>query len=123
MKSIQTAIVDDSAEVRERLAQMLAQIDGVQIAWQAGSVPEAIAAFHRQQPDAVILDIAMPEGSGMDVLKEIKKNAAGTTVIILTNFPLPQLKQSYLEAGADYFFDKSLEFKKVDAILRLLTAS
>lgn len=102
---------------------MLAQIDGVQIAWQAGSVPEAIAAFHRQQPDAVILDIAMPEGSGMDVLKEIKKNAAGTTVIILTNFPLPQLKQSYLEAGADYFFDKSLEFKKVDAILRLLTAS
>lgn len=119
MKPIQVAIADDSAVIRERLLQKLAQIEGIQMAWQAQNAAEAIAAFQRLRPEVVILDIQMPDASGITVLAHIKKDSPRTIVIMLTNFPLPPFRKCCLQAGADYFFDKSTEFEKVFEVLRL----
>lgn len=121
MKPIQVAIADDSAVIRERLLQKLAQIEGIQMAWQAQNAAEAIAAFQRLRPEVVILDIQMPDASGMVVLAHIKKESPRTIVIMLTNFPLPPFRKCCLQAGADYFFDKSTEFEKVIEVLKLKT--
>jgi DNA-binding NarL/FixJ family response regulator len=119
VKPIQVAIADDSAVIRERLLQQLSQMQGIQMAWQAQNAAEAIAAFQRLAPEVAILDIQMPDGCGIDVLAHIKKESPQTTVIMLTNYPLPPFRKRCLNAGADYFFDKSTEFEKAIEMVRL----
>ncbi|MFQ5630920.1 MAG: response regulator transcription factor [bacterium] len=117
---MQAAIVDDSEVIRDRLCKRLSRLTGVQIAWQAEDAQKAIAAIRQQPPDAVILDLHMPGSSGFEVLKKATKECPHITVIILTNYALPLLKKRCIKAGADYFFDKSTEFEKVVAVLKLM---
>jgi DNA-binding NarL/FixJ family response regulator len=112
-------IVDDSPVVRERLAQMLAEVPGVRVIGQADIAFEAIAAIHRLKPAVVILDISMPGGSGMYVLESIKRERPSPLVIMLTNFTHEQYRQKCLQLGADHFFDKTTEFEKILDVLSL----
>jgi DNA-binding NarL/FixJ family response regulator len=113
-------VVDDSPIVRERLVALLAEVGGVEVVGQAQDVPEAIAAIRALRPDVVTLDIRMPGGNGIDVLREIKKERPAPVVIMLTNYPYPQYRKKCLDAGADYFLDKSTEFEQVAQILKRL---
>jgi len=112
-------IVDDSRMVRERVVAMLSEVQGgIDVVGQAGEVTEAIGAYQRLRPDAVILDIAMPGGSGIDVLQTIKRDKPSPVVMMLTNCPYPQYRKKCLDTGADFFFDKSSEFCKVPETFR-----
>jgi len=62
----------------------------------------------------------MPGGNGIEVLKNIKKNGSGPTIIILTNYPYPQYRKKCMGAGANYFFDKSTEFNKIIEVIKKL---
>jgi DNA-binding NarL/FixJ family response regulator len=106
-------IADDSLVVREHLVTMLDELAGVEIVGQAENVAEAISAIGNLKPDVVILDIRMPGGSGIDVLENIKQNDSALLVIILTNYPYPGYRQKCLQAGADFFLDKSTEFDQI----------
>jgi two-component system response regulator DevR len=64
-------------------------------------------------PDVVILDIRMPGGSGIDVLKTIKKKNEVPVIIMLTNYPHSQYRDKCMQNGADFFFDKSIDFKEI----------
>jgi DNA-binding NarL/FixJ family response regulator len=55
----------------------------------------------------------MPGGSGIDVLENIKQNDSTLVVIVLTNYPNPVFRQKCLQAGADFFLDKSTEFDQI----------
>lgn len=116
-------IADDSAMVCERLKNLLAPIEGITIAGQAHNVPEAIDSIRRVKPDAVILDIQMPGGSGFEVLQQVKRDEPAPIVVMMTNYPYPQYRKKYMEAGADYFFDKSTEFNKVVGLFDRLQSS
>jgi DNA-binding NarL/FixJ family response regulator len=113
-------IVDDSAVVRQRLVWMLSELKEIKVVGQAESAPEATATIRELQPDVVILDIQMPGGSGIDVLQEIKKRKSPSLVIVLTNYPYPQYRKKCMDAGADFFFDKSTQFDEVTKVLRHL---
>ena len=106
-------IADDSLIVRERLVTLLDELAGIEIVGQAEHVAEAISAIGKLKPDAVILDIRMPGGSGIDVLQNIKQDESAPMVIILTNYPYPGYRQKCLQAGADFFLDKSTEFDQI----------
>ena len=111
---IKVFIADDSLIVREHLVTMLDELAGVEIVGQAENVAEAISEIWKLQPDVVILDILMPGGSGIKVLQNIKQTGgAGPMVIILTNYPYPVFRQKCLQAGADFFLDKSTEFDQI----------
>lgn len=117
-------IVDDSAIVRERLAAMIGQLPGtIDLVGQAQDAPEARELIWRLKPDFIVLDIQMPGGSGIDVLREIKQETPGPVVLMLTNFPYPQYRKTCMEIGADYFFDKSTEFGKIAEVLQELIDS
>jgi DNA-binding NarL/FixJ family response regulator len=113
---INVFIADDSLIVREHLVTMLEELAGIDIVGQAENVAEAISAIRKLQPDAVILDILMPGGSGFKVLQNIKQAGAGPMVIILTNYPYPVFRKKCLQAGADFFLDKSTEFDQIPAL-------
>jgi Response regulator containing a CheY-like receiver domain and an HTH DNA-binding domain len=117
-KIIKIFIADDSFNVRKGLIAMLSRVEGIQITGQAQNVHEAIGSIQALKPDVVILDIKMPGGSGVDVLKYIKKEQPSTVVIILTNCPYPQYRQECMDKGANFFFDKSIELAKVIDVCR-----
>ena len=74
------------------------------------------------KPDVVVLDIEMPRGTGLDVLKNLRHDQSGPVVIVFTNFPYPQYRKRALAEGADFFFDKSTEFEALRELLRKLAA-
>ena len=120
----QILIVDDSDVMRERLKSLLSEIEGIEIAGEASDARQAVDAIGRLKPDVVILDIRMPEGSGIDVLKALPRNGGGKSarVMVFTNFPFPQYRKACIDLGADYFFDKSQDFNKLCDTLRQFVA-
>ena len=110
---IKVFIADDSLVVREHLVTMLTELPRIVIVGQAENVAEAINGILELRPDIVILDIRMPGGSGLDVLQTIKKDEPTPVVIVLTNYPYPAYRQKCLQAGADFFLDKSTEFDQI----------
>jgi len=117
-------IADDSEAVRQRLSEMLSEIAGVQVVGEACDMVDALELFEKSGPDAVILDIRMPRGGGIEALRRIKGKCPRTRVLILTNYPCSQYRNKCLQEGADYFFDKSNEFMDVVGVIEgLLSAS
>jgi DNA-binding NarL/FixJ family response regulator len=112
--------VDDSAVLRERLTTMLSELEGIEIIGQAKGPLEAQEAIPKLKPDVVILDIRMPGGNGIEVLKNIKNGRNPPLVIMFTNYPYPQYRKKCMDGGADFFFDKSTEFEKLAAVLKKL---
>ena len=117
---IKVFIADDSLIVREHLVTMFDELAGVEIVGQAENVAESIRAIQNLRPDVVILDIRMPGGSGIDVLKRVKQDETAPVVIILTNYPYPGYRQKCLQAGADFFLDKSTEFDQIPNLFEQL---
>lgn len=116
-------IADDSDPVRERLTAMLSEIEGAEVIGQARNVAEAIAGIQSLWPDVVILDIQMPGGSGLDVLKTIKQSARPPVVMMLTNHAHPQYRKKCMEWGADYFLNKLSEIERLAALCESLIRS
>jgi two-component system OmpR family response regulator len=111
-------IVDDSQMMRERLTELVADIAGAEIVGQSGDPIEALDSIRKSHPDVVILDIRLPRRSGIDVLKDIKKEPQAPIVIMITNYPYRQYRQGCFSAGADYFFSKLDEFEMIGQALR-----
>jgi DNA-binding NarL/FixJ family response regulator len=113
MAMLSVYIVDDSQMMRERLTESVADIAGVEIGGQSGDPLEALDSIRKSHPDVVILDIRLPGRSGIDVLKDIKKESPAPIVIMITNYPYRQYRQGCMAAGADYFFSKINEFEMI----------
>jgi DNA-binding NarL/FixJ family response regulator len=117
---IKLLIADDSSLLRGYLTDTVHRFEEIRIVGQAEDVPQVVESVAKLKPDVVILDIQMPGGSGIDVLETIKKNNPSPIVIMFTNYPYPQYRKKCLAAGADFFFDKSLEFDALADTLKNL---
>ena len=117
---IKLLIADDSTLLQGYLTDTVRRFQEIRIVGHAEDVPQAVESVTRLKPDVVILDIQMPGGSGIDVLETIKKNKPSPIVIMFTNYPYPQYRKKCLAAGADFFFDKSLEFDALTDTLKHL---
>jgi DNA-binding NarL/FixJ family response regulator len=111
-------VVEDAPAVRTRLVAMLGTVSGVEVVGEADSVQGAIDGVLSTAADALLLDLQLTDGNGLDVLAAIKPQRPGMHVIVLSNFATPQYRQASLAAGADVFLDKSQEFGRVPEILR-----
>ena len=118
--SVQVFIVDDSALVRHRLAELLIEIDNVHVIGEAGTVVEALARIPAAHPDAVTLDISMPDGDGVAVLAVLKGLHPAPLVAMLTNYPSAAQRARCLALGADFFWDKSKDLAPIPAAFRAL---
>lgn len=113
---------DDSKVVRKHLVNILADLPQIEVVGERETVAGTIEAVEQIHPDVVILDINMPDGSGIDALKFIKRSAPQTEVIMLTNHANPFYQRACIRAGARYFFDKSTEFKRVSEVLNQMVS-
>ncbi len=119
-RKLSIAIVDDSEIIRERLVNKIRKNDSYNVIWQAENAESTYISCSEAEPAVLILDIQLPDGSGIDVLEKIKTDNSSIKVIMLTNYPSLPFRKKCIEAGADYFFDKSTEFEKVFDVLKEL---
>ena len=117
---IKVFIADDSYIVQERLELILTELASVEIVGLAKTVAKATSDIVKLQPDLVILDIRLSDGSGIDVLQAIKQAEPRPVIIILTNYPYQAYQEKCLQAGADFFLDKSTEFDQIPELLEQL---
>ena len=109
-------IADDHAVVREGLKRVLAGLpEGVEVG-EAGNAQEALALARRRPWDVALLDIAMPGGNGLDLLKQLKREQPALPVLILSMYPEEQYALRVLKAGAFGYLTKE------SATEQLLTA-
>ena len=106
-------VVEDSEAMRESLRSMLSEFHDVRIAGYAADEAGAIEQINALLPDVVILDLNLLSGSGIAVLKNVKKHHAGIKVMVLTNCNDEFYVDACKRAHADYFFDKSFQFMQV----------
>ena len=110
-------LVEDSAPIRARLAEMLDAMDGVSIVGEANAPAAAIEGILRTHPDSVVLDFRLLGGTGLEVLRRICPLDPGIVFIILTDHAEPQYRKVCMQAGASYFLDKATEFEKVRDVI------
>ena len=79
---VRVLIVDDEPLARRRIAELLRDESGVAVIGQATSGAEAISAIRSEAPDVVFLDVQMPDGTGLDVVREIGAEAMPVTVFV-----------------------------------------
>jgi DNA-binding NarL/FixJ family response regulator len=111
-------VTEDSPEIRKRLLAMLSTVPGVAVVGEAESAQEAIAGVVDSACDVLLLDLQLADGSGLEVLPQVKARCPSLRVIVMTNFATAQYREASLAAGADVFLDKSREFRRVPEILR-----
>lgn len=102
-------IVDDSEVFRSRLVEMLSIKRNSKNVFEANNIREAKKIMVDTLPDILITDIRMPGGTGLDLIKEIRKENPVTLIMVITNYPESQYKVEAFKIGANYFFDKSSE--------------
>ena len=115
--------VDDSKIVSQRLGSLLDDVSAVELMGSAGTISEALAIIDAQRPHVVILDIHLASDkprNGIDLLNLIKKAYPPIKVVMLTNLTDQRYKSLCLDAGAEFFLDKSNDFDRIPDVIDVL---
>jgi DNA-binding NarL/FixJ family response regulator len=110
-------IVDDHEVVRQGLVAMLGRRPEFQVVAEAGTVAEAVAAARRFRPDLVVMDVRLPDGSGVEACREIRAEMPETRVVILTSYPDEDAVLSAIIAGASGYLLKQMRARDLVAAL------
>jgi DNA-binding NarL/FixJ family response regulator len=110
--------VDDHEVVRQGLVALLGRREEFQVVAEAGTVAEALDAARRFQPDLVIMDVRLPDGSGVEACREIRAELPDTRVVILTSYPDEDAVLSAIVAGASGYLLKQVRARDLVAALQ-----
>ncbi len=116
-RQLRLLVVDDHEVVRQGLVAMLSRRPNFQVVAEAGTVAEAIEAARRFQPELVIMDVRLPDGSGIEACREIRSELPGTRVVILTSYPDEEAVFSAIVAGASGYLLKQVRGRDLVAAL------
>jgi two-component system response regulator DevR len=116
-RTLRLLVVDDHEVVRQGLVALLDRRPGFQVVAQAGTVEESITQARLHQPDIVVMDVRLPDGSGVEACREIRAELPATRVIMLTSFPDDEAVLSAIVAGASGYLLKQIRARDLVAAL------
>jgi len=118
--ALRVFLVEDSPHVRDLLLDFLNVPGEIEIVGYADNETESVAALLAEPVDAVIVDLKLREGSGMAVIEKVRRSnlQPQPKIIVFTNHPFPEIRNRAMKLGADYFFDKSVEYDSVRSTLQ-----
>jgi DNA-binding NarL/FixJ family response regulator len=120
VSKIRVLVCDDHLIVRQGIRMLLADAPDISVAAEAASGPEALSAVRTGGIDVVLLDIAMPQRDGLDILRQLKSEAPKLPVLMLSTYPDRQYAVRSLKLGAQGYLNKSLDAEQmVEAIRRV----
>ncbi len=116
-RQLRLLVVDDHEVVRQGLVAMLSRRPNFQVVAEAGTAAESIEMARRYQPELVIMDVRLPDGSGIEACREIRAELPGTRVVILTSYPDEEAVFSAIVAGASGYLLKQVRGRDLVAAL------
>jgi two-component system OmpR family response regulator len=114
---LRVLLVEDSEILADQISELLASTTGTTRIGVVATEGEAIAFSAEHDPDLLILDLHLKQGTGFGVLKALSRFAKRPTVVVLTNYALPQYREQAFALGAQHFLDKSADFGLLSELL------
>ena len=109
MPALSVIVADDHALVRTGLCKMLGEQSDLRVVAQCRTGKEALAALEAQPCHVLVLDLSLPDMSGLDVLNAARTHHPGVSVLVLSGFPERQFGINVLRAGANGFVSKGVD--------------
>jgi two-component system, NarL family, response regulator DevR len=100
MSEIRIMLVDDHEVVRQGLRSLLERRAHLRVVAEAGTVAEAVAEAARVQPDVIVMDVRLPDGTGIEACRDIRAERAETRVLMLTSYADDEAVYASIVAGA-----------------------
>lgn len=105
--SIRVLLADDHRMLREALRDLLSRIDDIEVVGEAGCARGALEQAHAQQPDILVLDIALPDMSGMALAARVRQELPRTGIVALSGYADKRFVTEMLRSGAQAYVTKS----------------
>jgi len=121
-EGLRVMIVDDHEVVREGLRSLFDRRPGMTVVAEAGTVAEAVALAIRHAPNVIVMDVRLPDGSGVEACRDIRAELPDTRVIMLTSYADDEAVFSSILAGASGYLLKQIRGQQlaeaVEAVAR-----
>ena len=116
--NVRLLLVDDHEVVRAGLRALLTGIEGMEVVGEAGSVAEAVREAARLAPHVILMDLRLPDGSGIDACREILSSGLRTRILFLTSYSDEQAVMSTVLAGAAGYVLKDIGHRALVEAIR-----
>jgi two-component system, NarL family, response regulator DevR len=116
-RPLRLLVVDDHEVVRQGLVALLDRRQGFEVVAEAGTAAEAVEQARRYEPDIVVMDVRLPDGSGVEACREIRAERAATRVVMLTSYPDEEAVLSAIVAGASGYLLKQVRARDLVSAL------
>ena len=113
-------LVEDSMLIAAQILDRLAMRPSLRVVGHAVSEEDAVTLILERQPDAVLLDLSLRPGSGLNVIRRIRERGSCAQILVLTNFTHPELRNACMKAGVSHFYDKHTQADEcIDSLVQL----
>ena len=111
-------IVDDHEIVRRGIAEIVDRADTLEVVAEAGSVTDAIRRAELVVPDVILVDLQLPDGTGIDIMRRLRETKPQIRPIVLTSFDDDAALSEALEAGALAYVLKSVRGAEITDVIK-----
>lgn len=113
-------VVDDHEIVRYGIIELVGRTEGFEVVAEAGSVHDAITRADLTTPDVMLVDLQLPDGTGIDIMNHVRKPLPDTKCIVLTSFDDDDALAESCKAGAKAFILKTVHGAEISRVIRLV---
>lgn len=121
-REIRVMIVDDHEIVRRGIAEIVDRSDGLVVVAEAGSVAEALRRAELVRPEVVLVDLQLPDGTGIDIINALRSSLPQTHPVVLTSFDDDDALSEALRAGARAFLLKTVRGAEIADVIKAVAA-
>jgi len=121
-REIRVMIVDDHEIVRRGIAEIVDRSEGLVVVAEAGTVAEALRRAELVRPEVVLIDLQLPDGTGIDIINALRTSLPQTHPIVLTSFDDDDALSEALHAGARAFLLKTVRGAEIADVIKSVAA-
>ena len=118
---VRVMIVDDHEIVRRGIAEIIDRADGLDVVAEAGSRAEAVRRAELVRPDVILVDLQLPDGTGIELMQELRESVPQALPIVLTSFDDDALAEA-LAAGARAYLLKTVHGAEISDVVRAVAS-
>ena len=116
--SLRVLVIDDHVLIREGLRRLISRDQSIHVVGEAASKREALAQISHHDPDVIVVDLHLPDGSGLDVIAWARSTSQKIGIVVLTMSNMPEHVRASMQSGASAHVDKSAPISEVLQAIR-----